>query len=122
LCFECHRAERERLRSIRAAAELNTASEARFQDALPFEPVDQVRLERLRAERAADRVASATIAGASDTRRHRAIIAARRALDAAHGVGCVAGAKSPEGQAFMIAMHAAELQLPVAWIPFVVSR
>jgi hypothetical protein len=43
-------------------------------------------------------------------------------LDAAHGIGRVAGAKSPAGLGWMMAMHAAELQLPVAWMPFVVSR
>ena len=40
-----------------AARNLNTASEARFQDSLPFEPVNRARLERLRAERSTARAA-----------------------------------------------------------------
>src|SRR5947209_1048943 len=47
LCFQCYRAEIERMRAILAAGRLDTASEARFQCGLPFEPVDAHRLARL---------------------------------------------------------------------------
>src|SRR6185503_10674873 len=36
LCFQCYRAELERQRALKAAGDLNTASEARFQCGLPF--------------------------------------------------------------------------------------
>ena len=52
LCFACHRAELERERSLKAAGELDTASDARFQSQLPFEPVNHVRLDMLKAARA----------------------------------------------------------------------
>src|SRR5437899_5847503 len=57
LCFQCFRASLDRERAIRAAGELNTASEARFQDQLPFEPVDRARLTMLKAARADERAA-----------------------------------------------------------------
>src|SRR5262245_2641531 len=44
LCFQCYREELDRQRALRQASELSTASEARFQYALPFEPVDRPRL------------------------------------------------------------------------------
>src|SRR5215510_7774963 len=43
LCFGCHRAQIERDRKFRTAADVETASEARFQCTLPFEPVNRVR-------------------------------------------------------------------------------
>src|SRR5712671_3740415 len=58
LCFACYRASVERERALRAAGELNTATEARFQSGLPFEPVNHSRLERLRTERATSKVAA----------------------------------------------------------------
>ncbi len=57
LCFECYRVDLARERALQAARHLNTASEARFQDSLPFEPINRARLERLRAERATVRAA-----------------------------------------------------------------
>src|SRR6266576_849630 len=60
LCFACYRASIERARALKAAGELDTATEARFQSALPFEPVNHSRLERLRTERATSRVAAHT--------------------------------------------------------------
>src|ERR1700682_4166741 len=56
LCFQCYRAELDRERALQAAGHLDTASSERFHSALPFEPVNRPRLERLRAERAASRV------------------------------------------------------------------
>ena len=49
-CFTCHREEGLRRRALQAAAELDTASEARFQWGWPFEPVNRPRLARLKAE------------------------------------------------------------------------
>jgi hypothetical protein len=123
LCFECHRAERERQRSLRAAAELNTASEARFQEALPFERVNTPRLAMLRLERAQSRAAMQSGMGRFDARRRKAIIAARGALRQwIGGVRARGAAKPEERRALAMAMHAAELQLPEAWLPFVISR
>src|SRR5262245_62729430 len=55
LCFACYRATIERERALKAAGELNTASEARFQSTLPFEPINRSRLAHLQSERAASR-------------------------------------------------------------------
>ena len=119
ICFECYRVDQARERALRAARNLNTASEARFQDTLPFEPVNRARLERLRAERALSRTGSARFA---DRRRH-AQIAARHALDRIAAGLRSRGLSEVEGHpAIADIFHAAELQLPEAWIPFVVSR
>lgn len=123
LCFECHRAERERERAIRAAANLDTASEARFQHALPFGPVDQARLARLRAERVSAQAAAQQGNGGYDHRRHQAQIAARHALQRVVTTVRARGAARPEEHRVLaMALHAAELQLPAAWLPFVVAR
>jgi hypothetical protein len=104
---------------LQAARNLNTASETRFQDSLPFEPVNRARLERLRAERALSKTGSARFA---DKRRH-AQIAARHALDRIAAGLRSRGVREPQRcSAIADAIHAAELQLPEAWIPFVVSR
>src|SRR5262245_6404331 len=58
LCFQCYRAELARERALEAASDINTASEARFQCTLPFEPVNHARLDRLRGERATARAAA----------------------------------------------------------------
>src|SRR5436189_5746969 len=55
LCFACYRVDQARERALLAARNLLTASEARFQSTLPFEPVNRVRLEQLRAERSTAR-------------------------------------------------------------------
>lgn len=115
LCFQCYREGLERERAVGAAGRLDTASEARFQTALPFEPVDQARLNRLRAARSADRAAGQVGVGRYADRRRQAQIAARHALQR-----IAAGVQSRS--AAMEAIHAAELQLPEAWVPFVVSR
>jgi hypothetical protein len=111
--------------ALRAARNLHTASEARFQDTLPFEPVNRARLERLRTERALSKTGSARFA---DKRRH-AQIAARHALDRIAAGLRSSGVREPERHPSTVAhpaiadvFHAAELQLPEAWIPFVVSR
>lgn len=80
LCFQCYRADLERTRAIGRAAELDTASEARFQGALPLEPVNRARLARLRHERTAARAASRAGTGRFVERRVRAQIEARHAL------------------------------------------
>jgi hypothetical protein len=108
-CFTCHREEALRRRALRAAATLDTASEARFQWGLPFEPVNRPRLARLKAERLESRQLRAGTSRFADRRRH-AQIAARHALQR---LG--AGLESH-------GLHAAELQLPEAWLPFVGSR
>ena len=123
LCFECYRAGLDRDRGLRAAGELNTATEARFQGQLPFEPVNRARLGMLKAERSAARaVASQGIGQYADARR-RAQIDARHALQQV-GAGLNARGLAPEvrEQAMAAAIHAAELRLPESWLPFVVSR
>ena len=50
---ERYRLELERTRALQRAATLDTASDARFQALLPFEPVNRPRLARLKAERQA---------------------------------------------------------------------
>ncbi len=114
ICFACFRADRKRQDAItgalKTAGEFVSASEARFQDGLPFEPVNIARLERLKFERGeARRQASAGIGQYVDKRR-QAQIAARHAL-----------VRLSEGLRAQ-ALHAAELQLPEAWLPFVASR
>jgi hypothetical protein len=121
-CFQCFRAGLDRERAIRAAGELDTASEQRFQFGLPFEPVDEVRLSLLKAERASARSDLRRIDRFAD-RRRQAQLSARRALQAV-----LAGVKTRQLSAsiaesrFISAVHAAELQLPESWLPFVVSR
>src|SRR5579862_3211528 len=51
LCFRCYRAELDRERALMAAGQLDTATDARFQFALPFEPVNRARLAQLKVER-----------------------------------------------------------------------
>ena len=119
LCFQCYRADLERQRAIRAAGELDTATAARFQFQLPFEPVNRPRLEMLKADRAEVRAARPML----EDRRRRAQIDARHALQQ-----IVAGLKArrlstiDRERAVFEAVHAAELQLPDAWLPFVVAR
>lgn len=85
LCFACYRASLARDLALKAAGELDTASEARFQSILPLEPIDHARLSRLRAERATARAAGQSGgqsgAGQYVDRRRRAQIAARHALE-----------------------------------------
>jgi hypothetical protein len=123
LCFQCYRAGLDRERAIQAAGELNTASEARFQSQLPFEPVNRARLETLKADRTSARTASVQGIGQFADRRRQAQIAARHALQAiAAGLRARQLTPSIQAQTLAAAAHAAELQLPEAWLPFVVSR
>src|SRR5207302_1266194 len=82
LCFQCYRLELERERSLRAAGELDTASDARFQEALPFVPVDPSRLVALKGARAGVRAVSRQGLGQFEDRRRQGQIAARHALQA----------------------------------------
>jgi hypothetical protein len=123
LCFQCYRAELDRDRALKAAGELDTATEARFQCTLPFEAVNRARLERLRAQRGVVRAAEQSGAGQYVDRRRHAQIAARHALQRI-AAGLKARSVVPAHAAAIEAdaIHAAELQLPDAWLPFVVSR
>jgi hypothetical protein len=127
LCFQCYRAGLDREHAIGAAGQLDTASETRFQFQLPLEPVNRSRLDGLKAARAEARTASVQGIGAYVDKRRRAQIAARHALQAiGAGLGSRLGSRHDSarerGQEMNDAIHAAELQLPEAWLPFVVSR
>jgi hypothetical protein len=112
-----------RERSLKAAGQLNTASDARFQSALPFEPVNYSRLARLRTERATSRVVARTGVGHYVDKRRRAQMAARHALERiVIGLRERHATAHERHRALSNATHAAELQLPEAWLPFVVSR
>jgi len=126
ICFECFRADRKRDEAIKAAGAFEAASEARFQDGLPFEPINRPRLERLKAERVSvRRQARVGIGRYADTRR-QAQIAARHALQriasglASRQLAPIARATIERQE--LDAIHAAELQLPDTWLPFVVAR
>jgi hypothetical protein len=153
ICFQCYRAELERDRALKAAGQLETASDARFQCTLPFDPVNTGRLAALKAERAAARQAidgraaidgrtMVSRTGMSQTmkpdisqaikqctdRRRQAQIAARHALRMlADGLRTRQTSASTRAQsqravdrAMVAAIHAADLQLPESWLPFVV--
>lgn len=123
LCFSCHLASVARDRALKAAGELDTASEERFQSALPLEPVNRSRLARLRVERATARVTGQAGVGRYVDRRRHAQIAARHALERiVVGLRARNATKQEEERVMSSAIHAAELQLPEAWLPFVVSR
>jgi hypothetical protein len=128
LCFQCYRVELDRERALRSAGQLNTASEARFQSALPFEPINLARLERLRMARIAARAAEQSGLGRFTDRRRRAQVAARHALqriaiglETRDASGALVSVESDRQRTLAAAAHAAELQLPDAWLPFVVS-
>jgi hypothetical protein len=150
LCFACYRAALARDRALKAAGELDTASESRFQSILPLEPIDRARLGRLRAERAIARAAGQSGPGRYVDRRRRAQIAARHALEQigaelrkrsfgrANGIAARRDTNPPIGVTGFTsssagggrgeidfecsATHAAELQFPEAWLPFVTAR
>lgn len=116
LCFRCYRVELDRERGIAEAAQLNTASEIRFQTSLPFEPVDRVRLAQLRAARASARIAAAAGAGQYVDRRRRAQIAARHALERiSTGLRGRQAASTPQ-------YRVERVDVPAAWLPFVAAR
>jgi hypothetical protein len=123
LCFQCYRADLDRERAIAAAGHLDTASEARFQFQLPLEPVNHARLDGLKAVRAGARTVSGQAIGAYVNKRRHAQIAARHALQAiAEELRARRIAVPERRQEMTDAVHAAELQLPEAWLAFVVSR
>ena len=123
LCFQCYRAELERERGLQAAGQLHTASDARFQAQLPFEPVNHVRLDMLKAERTTSRAASVHGIGEYVNKRRQAQIAARHALQSiAAGLKARTLPAALEADVLAAAAHAAELQLPESWLPFVVAR
>lgn len=124
LCFQCYRAELDRERALKAAGDLDTASVERFQTMLPFEPVNRARLAMLKADRATARDTMRQGTGSFVDKRRQAQIAARHALQRVFaGISARNAAVTPAGGAMIAAAtHAAELQLPEAWLPFVVSR
>ena len=127
LCFQCYRAEIDRDRALKAAGQLDTASAERFQTALPFEPVNRPRLEMLKAERSTVRASAlVTTSGKFADRRRQAQIAAHHELQRiAQGLGGSSAFKltsADREREMAAAIHAAELQLPESWLPFVVSR
>ena len=124
LCFQCYRAEIARERALKGAGELDTASAERFQTTLPFEPVNRPRLEMLKAERSTARGALlATASGTFADRRRRAQMAARHALQRiAATLSARKASPADHARVMAAAIHAAELQLPESWLPFVVSR
>ena len=122
LCFQCYRTELDRARALEAAGQRETASEARFQTSLPFEPVNRARLAVLKVERAAARVVSHSGDGRFTGRLRLAQIAARHALRMATArLDPREAASGHQGRPSDAAIHAAELQLPESWLPFVVS-
>jgi hypothetical protein len=123
LCFECYRADLDRERALRAAGQLDTASDARFQGQLPFEPVNRARLGMLKAQRSEARAAGAQGIGRYVDKRRHAQIEARHVLQqVVAGLSARQLAAADRDQLMASAIHAAELQLPEAWLPFVVSR
>jgi hypothetical protein len=123
LCFQCYRAELERERALRLAGNLDTGSEERLQAQLPFEQVNRARLAALKAARAEARTAASQGTGVYADKRRQAQIAARHALQhIAEGLKDRRVAPAAAAQVLDDAAHAAELQLPDAWLPFVLSR
>jgi hypothetical protein len=123
LCFQCYRATLERERALKAAGELDTASHQRFQFVLPLEPVNRSRLARLRVEREQARVAGRAGDGRHVDKRRQAQIAARHALQRlVEGLRARSARGGEPTRAISDAFHAAELQLPESWLPFVAAR
>ena len=123
LCFDCYRVDLARARALREAGDLDTASAMRFQTQLPFEPVNHSRLDILKAARAEARATASQGIGQYADRRRQAQIDARHALQTiAVGLKARQLAPAAHAQAMTSAIHAAELQLPEAWLPYVVSR
>ena len=123
LCFDCYRADLARARAMKAAGELDTATDARFQSQLPFEPVNHARLGMLKAGRAEARAIAGQGIGQYADKRRRAQIQARHALQSiAASLEARQLTPAAQVQTMTAAIHAAELQLPEAWLPYVVSR
>jgi hypothetical protein len=123
LCFQCYRANLDRERALREAGTINTASEARFQEQLPFEPINEGRLAILKIERTTMQGALLQGVERFADRRRRAQMAARHALQSILAVRPARGSASVVyDRSIAAALHAAELQLPESWLPFVVAR
>jgi hypothetical protein len=123
LCFQCYRANLERERALREAGTINTASDARFQEQLPFEPINEGRLAMLKAERTTTRGAVLQGLDKFAARRRRAQMAARHALQSILAVRPArTSASGVYDRSIAAAIHAAELQLPESWLPFVIAR
>lgn len=123
LCFDCYRADMARVRALKEAGEIDTASVARFQSQLPFEPVNRPRLDSLKAARAEARAVASEGVGRYADKRRRAQIQARHALQTiTAGLSARGLTPAAKANAITAAIHAAELQLPEAWLPYVVSR
>jgi hypothetical protein len=123
LCFQCYRVELERERAFRAAARVDTGSEERFQSQLPFEQVNRARLATLKAAREQARAVASQGVGVHVDKRRHAQIAARHALQRiAEGLEARRAAPAVAARTLDAVEHAAELQLPEAWLPFVLSR
>jgi hypothetical protein len=130
ICFQCYRAGLQRDRALVAAGQLDTGSDARFQYARPFSPVNTARLAALKAERARVKTQVKTQAKAQITtqlescahRRRRAQIAARHALFPASSFQPLASSSRPRPARTIGAVTvAADLQFPESWLPFVMS-
>ena len=123
LCFQCYRANLDRERALREAGTIHTSSEARFQEQLPFEPVNEGRLAVLKHERTTTRGALLQGIARFADRRRRAQMAARHALQSIVAARPTrATASSTYDRSIAAAIHAAELQLPESWLPFVIAR
>jgi hypothetical protein len=129
LCFQCYRLDLERTRRLGEAANLNTASEERFQTSLPFQPVNGRRLASLKREREAARVAARQGSGALVERRRRAQIDARKQLGRLLLELKQRRGGEPESSNVPLRSltHSsrqlqAELALPESWLPFVSAR
>ena len=119
LCFQCYRADVDRDSALKAAGDLDTGSEQRFQFQLPLEPVNRARLESLKLDRAASRAATPPYV---DKRRHAQIEARHALAQIAAGLRARGLAAADRERVIFQSVHAAELQLPDAWLPFVMSR
>src|SRR5262245_40380140 len=80
LCFQCYRANLDREQAMRRAGAVDTGSDARFQEQLPFEAIDEARLALLKQERVSTRGELVQGAERFANRRRQAQMAARRAL------------------------------------------
>jgi hypothetical protein len=119
LCFACHRADLQRDRALKAAGELDTATDARFQFVLPLAPVDHSRLARLKVERREARVAQVKASPFVDRRRQAQITAQQVLQRLAQGLrarGVV------PGKSVALSTRSGRVQLPDTWLPFAASR
>ena len=151
LCFQCYRADLDRKRAFAAAGQAPAVSPEHFQYVLPLEPVNRARLAMLKAERrsepgfpmrpglqgaGAPRLAGLATElrgagapgvarmdrGRPDSSPHRAADLDRLAARRRHAQLAARRALQSIAAAGPLAVHAAELQLPESWLPFVLAR